>query len=498
MNNSYDYIIVGSGAGGCAAAYRLVKAGKQVLLIEKGESLPTDGSTLDLQKVIRHGVFKSKEPWLDKRGRQFVPEEYFNIGGKTKWYGAALLRYGAHEFEADTEFQCLPWPISYQDLAPYYDEAETLLGVRHFEIEPDLRVIVDRIARQRTGWQVKPLPLGLAAEILDHAEEARHFDGFASVKGLKAEGEGALLRRLHGHDNLTIITGQPVRMLQGDYQAPRRIVGVTLADGRRFNGRTVLLAAGAMHSPRLLQSYLATSGLAKQLPNYHLIGSYFKRHLLTALLAVSGSRKTDLVRKTALLLHEKFPHSSIQPLGFDGELIATLLPPFTPRAVAQTFGERSYGFFLQTEEGSHGHNRVIAAADGDGEKGAKDYPSLHYDPTLLPRATTEHRQLVRSFRRALFSAGYASFVKAIPLAGTAHACGTMVAGNDAKQSVVDGSGKVHGMENLYVVDGSVLPRVSRVNPSLSIYAWALRVAHQLSTRGHSYEKASSGVDTVRA
>ncbi len=498
MNNSYDYIIVGSGAGGCAAAYRLVKAGKQVLLIEKGEDLPTDGSTLDLQKVIRQGVFKSKEPWLDKRGRQFVPEEYFNVGGKTKWYGAALLRYGAHEFEAEAEFQCLPWPISYQDLAPYYEEAETLLAVRHFDIEPDLRVIVDRITRQRSGWRVEPLPLGLAAEILHNAEEARHFDGFASVKGLKAEGESALLQRLHGHHNLTIVTGQAVRTLQGDYQAPRRIVGVALADGRRFNGRTVLLAAGAMHSPRLLQGYLASSGLAKQLPNYHLIGSYFKRHLLTALLALSGSRKTDLVRKTALLLHEKFPHSSIQPLGFDGELIATLLPSFVPQAIAQAFGQRSYGFFLQTEEGSHEHNRVVAGPNGNGGHGAKGYPSLHYDATLLPRATTEHRQLVRGFRRALLNAGYVSFVKAIPLAGTAHACGTMVAGNDATQSVVDGSGKVHGMENLYVVDGSVLPRVSRVNPSLSIYAWALRVAHQLSTRGQSYEKASSRGDTVRA
>jgi choline dehydrogenase-like flavoprotein len=498
MNNSYDYIIVGSGAGGCAAAYRLVKAGKQVLLIEKGESLPTDGSTLDLQKVIRQGVFKSKEPWLDRHGRQFVPEEYFNVGGKTKWYGAALLRYGAHEFEAEPEFQCLPWPISYQDLAPYYEEAETLLGVRQLEIEPDLRVIVDRIARQRAGWQVEPLPLGLAVDILDHAEEAKHFDGFASVKGLKAEGHSALLQRLRGHDNLTIITGQAVRTLQGDYQAPRRIVGVALADGRRFNGHAVLLAAGAMHSPRLLQSYLASSGLAKQLPNHHLIGGYFKRHLLTALLALSGSRKTDLLRKTALLLHEKFPHSSIQPLGFDGELISTLLPPFVPQAAAQAFGQRSYGFFLQTEEGSHERNRVVAGPNGNGGSGAKGYPSLHYDPTLLPRAVAEHRQLVRGFRRALFNAGYVSFVKAIPLAGTAHACGTMVAGNDARKSVVDGSGKVHDMENLYVVDGSVLPRVSRVNPSLSIYAWALRVAHRLSTRGQPYEKASSRADTVRA
>jgi choline dehydrogenase-like flavoprotein len=48
--------------------------------------------------------------------------------------------------------------------------------------------------------------------------------------------------------------------------------------------------------------------------------------------------------------------------------------------------------------------------------------------------------------------------------------------------VVDAGGRVHGMHNLYVVDGSVLPRSSRVNPSLTIFAWALRVADMLARR----------------
>jgi choline dehydrogenase-like flavoprotein len=168
MNTTYDYIIVGSGAGGSAAAYRLAKAGKQVLLLEKGGELPQDGTTLDLNRVIGQGVFKSKEPWVDKDGRRFVPEEYFNLGGKTKWYGATLLRYGAHEFNAEPDFQCLPWPITYEELAPFYDEAERLLGVRYFDIEPDLRLIIDRVERNGFGWTLEPLPLGLAPETLVH------------------------------------------------------------------------------------------------------------------------------------------------------------------------------------------------------------------------------------------------------------------------------------------------------------------------------------------
>jgi len=65
------------------------------------------------------------------------------------------------------------------------------------------------------------------------------------------------------------------------------------------------------------------------------------------------------------------------------------------------------------------------------------------------------------------------------LAGTAHAMGSLVTGNDPATSVVDANGKVHGMQNLYVGDGSVLPRASRVNPALTIYAWGLRLGNHL-------------------
>jgi choline dehydrogenase-like flavoprotein len=58
----------------------------------------------------------------------------------------------------------------------------------------------------------------------------------------------------------------------------------------------------------------------------------------------------------------------------------------------------------------------------------------------------------------------------------------MVTGNDAKATVVDVNGKVHGMEGLYVGDGSVLPRSSRVNPALTIFAWGLRLGDHLATR----------------
>jgi choline dehydrogenase-like flavoprotein len=469
-SSTFDAVIVGSGAGGCAAAYRLASAGLRVAIVEKGRKLPRDASTLDFDKVVHQGLFKSKELWRDGRGRQFAPEEYFNVGGKTKWYGAALLRYGRHEFDADPAHQCVGWPIGYDELRPYYEEAEALLGVRTFATEPDLLRIVARLQNSSPTWKTEPLPLGLAKSILDHPFEAARFDGFASVEGLKSDGETAFLSRLGGMSNVSLLTGVAVVDLIGKPESPHRVTGVRLEDGRTLQAGAVLLAAGALHSPRILDRYLERSGVGAVLPSAELVGRNLKLHLLTAVVALSASRKTDLLRKTTLLLNDALPHSSVQPLGFDGELIATLVPRFAPRFVARHIGHRAYGFFLQTEDGSHPDNRVLAGSE----------PTMDYDAGRLGSAVREHRRLVNDFQWALGRAGMPAFSQRIGLAGTAHACGTLVTGADPRHSVVDSQGRVHGFHSLYVVDGSILPRSSRVNPSLTIYAWSLRVARALS------------------
>lgn len=469
----YDYIIIGSGAGGSAAASSLVGSGASVLLLEKGDELPMDGSTLDVDMVIREGRFKSHEPWLDGSGRTFTPEEYFNVGGKTRWYGAAVLRYAPHEFEADPAHGCLGWPVSYQDMEPYYTAVEQVLGVREFTVEPDLAVIERRLTRGGSRWRGAALPLALVADIVNHPEEAAHFDAFASVRGLKADAARVFLDPIRRAPNFRLHSGDAASRLIPDAQDARRVSAVVTERGERFEGRTVLLAAGALHSPRLLQSYLAASGLAHRLPAAQLVGRYYKQHLLTALVGFTPARQTDLLRKTRILLHADLPHSSVQPLGFDGELIGALLPGFVPRRLATALGNHAYGFFLQTEDGSHPDNRVLAGND-------TAPPTLDYDPQRLGAARTEHRRLVRALTMALLRAGMLGFSRSIPLSGTAHACGSLVMGDDPEHSVVDAQGCVHGMQNLYVVDGSVLPRSSRVNPSLTIFAWALRVAATLA------------------
>jgi choline dehydrogenase-like flavoprotein len=177
-----------------------------------------------------------------------------------------------------------------------------------------------------------------------------------------------------------------------------------------------------------------------------------------------------------LTTHARFPHSSVQPLGFDGALIATLVPKWVPRFLARAIGRRAYGFFLQSEDGSSEDNRVLE------RPGNPPVKIMDYDVSRTPASQAEHRAFTRRFRRSLLRAGMLSFTQRVGIDGTAHVDGTLIAGRDPGDAVVDSEGAVFGIEGLYVVDGSILPRSSRVNPPLSIYAWGLRVAALLAAK----------------
>jgi choline dehydrogenase-like flavoprotein len=489
--NRYDAIVIGSGAGGVATAYRLVLGGLRVALLEKGAHLPLDGSTLDVQRVIHERAFLSREAWMDGHGRRFTPEEHFNVGGKTKWYGAALLRFAEHEFSPDPAHGCRGWPITLHELAPYYCEAERLLAVRTVECEAGLSRILRRLEVVDPGWKTRPMPIGLADTIAADPTEATHFDGFASVRQLKAEAESAILSKLNGKDSFKLLINAEATGLIGAEQNPNTIIGVRLANGQEILAGRVFLAAGALHSPRLLARYFERTGRHQELPAARHVGRLVKLHLLTAVVSISQGEKTDLIRKTVILTHGRFPHSSVQPLGFDAELVATLLPKFLPERVRQKIGRRAYGFFLQTEDGSDERNAVL----DNPVPGA--CPMLDYDAARLPQASREHGALVAAFQWALVRSGMLPVARRISLEGTAHVCGSLVCGRDPAESVVDSHGCVHGMNGIYVVDGSILPRSSKVNPSLTIYAWGLRIG-DLVSRQFQREQRLPNRDTVNA
>lgn len=180
-----------------------------------------------------------------------------------------------------------------------------------------------------------------------------------------------------------------------------------------------------------------------------------------------------MLRKTAILFNAAFPHSTIQCLGWiDGDILGAQLPAAVPKFVLRAAGARAVGFFATTEDGSHPENRIVSCR-GSGT------PVMDYDLQRIQPAYREHRKLIRAFTARLRHAGLAGVDKYMGMAGTAHVLGSLVTGSDPETSVVDPDGRVHGMAGLYVGDGSVLPRSSRVNPALTIYAWGLRLGEHL-------------------
>ena len=296
------------------------------------------------------------------------------------------------------------------------------------------------------------------------------------MRGLKSDAEKCLLDRVRGKPNLTIATGKAVRALMAAPGSPARLSGVECEDGTRYEADAVMLAAGALHSPRLLQSYLEMSGLAERLPAYRSVGRNYKFHVLTAMLALSHRPITDVLSKTLLLTHDAFPHSTLQTLGgsLARQILLTQAPGFVPSALVEPFAQRAVGLFLQTEDGSHPDQRVLPPAAGRRRRRSTTIRALARSACRAPAA---HAHAAQSAGAAGLSAGDASHPAVRDRACVRHAG----RGQRSDDSVVDAEGRVHGLDNLYVVDGSVLPRSSRVNPALTIYAWALRVASRLES-----------------
>ena len=448
-------IIVGSGAGGAAAAYRLARAGRAVLMLEKGRHLPRDGSTLDTRQVFKEGKFKNSEPWLDGQGGRLVPDEHYNVGGKTKWYGAALLRFSAHEFEADPDHQCLAWPFGLAELAPWYDEAERLLHVNRFANEPELQA-PDRpgSCRDGSGWRAEALPLGLKPEILEDEQEAKHFDGYASVAGYKADAER----------NLIDAVGAAAELHADDQEEGHRAAArAGRARGDRGRGlprrqllpwpTRVVLAAGAMTSPRILQDHLAVDRPRRDAA----VGRAGRRQLQAPpqqragrVLAVHPPRRAaqdrDLLQRRAT----RTPPCSAWA-GSTARSSRPQLPGAVPKFVTNAIGARAIGFFVTTEDGSH--------------PGQPDHlrrrRRRHPDRRLQPRAPAAGPGRAPGGDRRLHPPPAARRARRRrPLSRPRRQRAR--AGLDGHRRRPAGAawsiphGKVHGMEGLYVGDGSVL------------------------------------------
>ena len=127
----YDVIIIGSGAGGGTLAYKLAPSGKRILLLERGDYVRREKENWSSRAINIERRYNTKELWRDKENEELHPHTNYYVGGNTKFYGAALLRMRREDFGElrHVDGTSPAWPIAYEDLEPYYTEAEHLYQV---------------------------------------------------------------------------------------------------------------------------------------------------------------------------------------------------------------------------------------------------------------------------------------------------------------------------------------------------------------------------------
>ena len=130
--SNYDVIVIGSGAGGGTLVHRLAPSGKRILLLERGDWLPREPQNWSVGDVFIDNRYISEDTWYDgETAKAFQPQVHYFVGGATKLYGAALYRLRAEDFGELRHHDGISpaWPIGYDEMEPYYTEAEHLYQV---------------------------------------------------------------------------------------------------------------------------------------------------------------------------------------------------------------------------------------------------------------------------------------------------------------------------------------------------------------------------------
>ncbi len=510
--DTYDVIIIGTGAGGGTLAHALAPTGKRLLLLERGDYLPREKANWDPGAVFPDERYKTTELWRDAAGHAFRPEMNYYVGGNTKVYGAALLRMRVQDFgEVRHHDGVSPaWPLGYGDFEPYYAAAEHLYKIhgRHGQDpldpptsceyafpplvhEPRIQQIADDL--RAAGLHPFPLPMAIDRdEVLPRRRPCIRCDtcdGFPCLVDAKCDAQVTCVDAALKHPNVTLlVNARATRLVTNAAGTEVTHVEAEVAGAREvFGAALVVVACGAINSAALLlrsANDRHPRGLANSSDQ---VGRNLMLHNNSAMLAVSATTPNPTTFQKTLGLNDfyfsgpdvDYPLGHIQLMGKSKPaMLRNDAPFFAPHGALEYVTGHAVDWWLTTEDLPRPENRVTLDADGG--------IVLSYTPNNVE----PHRRLVRQLEHVLRQTDHthslvphtAYFQKRMPLAAVCHQVGTCRSGTDARTSVLDLACRAHDVANLYVVDGSFFPSISSVNPSLTIIANALRVADHLGAR----------------
>jgi len=507
----YDVIIIGTGAGGGTLAYHLAPSGKRILVLERGDYVRREKDNWSSKAVNVDAKYHTREVWRDKDGAPLHPHTSYNVGGNTKFYGAALFRLRKQDFGEIAHHGGLSpaWPIGYDELEPYYTKAEYLYQV-HGErgidptepwtsapykfpaVQHEPRIQQQHDDLQKLGLRPFHVPLGI---MLDEADQAASrcircetCDGFPCLVHAKSDAQVVCVDPALQYPNVTLVTNaQATRLIAS--ASGREIIGVAVKrNGTEevFSGDVVVASCGAINSAALLlrsANDRHPNGLAN---GSGVVGRHYMGHVNSVLLAISRTPNPTVFQKTLGLNDFYFGDDDFNyPMGhisFVGKLDAVALsagaPAIVPGMTLDVMAKHSLDFWLTSEDLPDPENRVTLDREGN--------IVLSY----TPNNGAGHRRLIKKLEYLLQHLDMHPHLiprnlfvgNRIPLAGVAHQNGTIRFGNDAATSALDANCRAHEVDNLYVVDGSFFPSSGAVNPALTIMANAIRVGDHLLER----------------
>ena len=492
-----DIVVVGSGIGGATLAASLAPSGMQIVILERGEELHDSPDCRDDKAIFKYGAFRPQETWYTSAEEEFNPGNYYYVGGNSKFYGGVMMRYRAEDFD---ELQHLggvspAWPITYQELEPWYQAAETMYQVcgdaGQDPTEPwhsgqyVAPPIADEPAIKRLRYSlgqngVTPACLPLAVDLDRWLEGGMTpWDAFPDTNGGKKDAQSIGIALALSYPNVKLVTNAKVsRLIVGDYGRIEAVEYEHNNNLQRLNSKIIVLSAGAVNSAVILLRSADRKyprGLAN---SSNLVGRNFMNHNSSALLAINPWRVNNAVYQKTLQVNDYYlrggsmdmPLGNIQLLGkISGTILAS--QSSLPLVIANWIASHSVDWYVMSEDLPNLDSRVILQND----KIVLDWKRSNWDA---------HMELVRKAKQMLKRAGFPLvFTRPFDRRTPSHQCGTTCFGHDPATSVLDVFCRSHDHRNLFVMDAGFLPTSAAVNPSLTIAAQALRVAEHIQQEG---------------
>ncbi len=507
-------VVVGSGAGGGTLAAELTQKGVKVVLLEAGPLLRNADYLNDEWPAF------NQMAWLDPRttsGSWRVAKDFPNlpawivkaVGGTTTHWAGATPRFKAHEFKTRTVYgrvdgaNLLDWPITLEELAPYYDLAERKLGSTHRHGRPPLpannnyTVLANGAAR--LGYRhFATGPYGTNAEPYDGRPGSIQ-DGF----NFQGDKNGSKWSTLVAEIPKAVKTGKldlrpDSQAVQLTHTAEGVVDGVVYADAagvlHRQQARAVAVAGNSIETPRLLllsASPLFPDGLANssgQLGrNYlrHTTGSVYARfekpvHMYrgeTMAGLVADESRFDADRGfvggyylQTIALGPAFLASFVNP-GAWGPGFADIMDAY----------DNTAGLWIVGEDMPVSSNRITLNTTVTDKLGLP-VPNVHFDDHPNDEAMRDHAY--RQSELIYQAAGAVGTVRTPPYPST-HNLGTARMSQRPEDGVCNNFGQTHDVRNLFISDGSQFTTGAAANPTLTIVALAIRqaeyIVEQMST-----------------